>query len=296
MRDARWGRALMFAVPISVLILTAFYTWFGVSDRYAVFLYGHYGAGPFDAITVSRYWMSGVVACGLVMIGYVVANWLCGRLAAVWQRRYSAPRWWQVWLICALPLGIGIPLITMSCNQPTLPLFLALLCALVALAALAFALLPGAWAGEHPVDLVWLSLDGLGLLPCLTVLKALEPSDSAILRRVTHVPAIGDVSTGQIAAAAAVVTSITWLLLMTALRHWRRRAAPAAVEVFAAGICVSYLLLPGLHYLLAVPADYRYISAAANFFATSPWVQAATFLVAVTIAWGVTRLRGGRAF
>jgi hypothetical protein len=94
----RWKPALWYAMPISLFILGLFYYWFAVADRYAIFLYGHLNATPFDEPTTSRYWMAGLVACGVVMIAYIMANWLLGRCAA-WQRRtYSAPAWVQVWL------------------------------------------------------------------------------------------------------------------------------------------------------------------------------------------------------
>jgi len=40
--------ALLHAVPISLFVLGLFYYWFDVADRYAIFLYGHLGATPFD--------------------------------------------------------------------------------------------------------------------------------------------------------------------------------------------------------------------------------------------------------
>lgn len=291
MCDVRWKRALFFALPIAVFILGAFYYWFAVSDRYTIFLYGHLDAMPFDAITVSRYWMASIVAAGLVMIGSVLVNWLWGRLAGVWHRRYVPPRWWQVWLICAPPLVIGIPLITMSCNQPTLPLDLALVCALVALVALVFALLPGSWAAERPAGLAWLALDGAGLMPCLLLLRAVDLPQCGVLDQAIRVPAVGSVPVAQVIAAGAIATGIIWLVFMTVLRRWRRKPAPTGVELFVAGLCLSYLLMPVVHYLLEAPAEYRYISTASNFFATDPVIQGVVFLAAAVLAWGVTGLR-----
>lgn len=53
-RPADWWRAALHATPVAVLVLGLFYHWFAVADRYAVFLYDHLGATPFDAITSSR--------------------------------------------------------------------------------------------------------------------------------------------------------------------------------------------------------------------------------------------------
>ena len=77
-----WVPALLHAVPISLFVLGLFYYWFAVADRYAVFLYEHLGATPFDAATSSRYWMAGLVAAGAVMVIYVAVNWSIGRLSA----------------------------------------------------------------------------------------------------------------------------------------------------------------------------------------------------------------------
>ena len=57
-----WRRAALHALPIAVFVLGLYGYWFGIADRYAVFLYEHLGATPFDAVTRSRYWMAGLVA------------------------------------------------------------------------------------------------------------------------------------------------------------------------------------------------------------------------------------------
>jgi hypothetical protein len=57
-------------------------------------------------------------------------------------------------------------------------------------------------------------------------------------------------------------------------------------QLLAAGFCLSYLVLPLVHYCLLVPPAYRYISAAANFFALDVRIQAITWGVAALIAYG----------
>ena len=60
--EGPWHRALipaaMHAVAIAAVVGALIVYWFGVADRYAVFLYDHLGAGPFDGVTTSRYWMA----------------------------------------------------------------------------------------------------------------------------------------------------------------------------------------------------------------------------------------------
>jgi uncharacterized membrane protein YidH (DUF202 family) len=276
-----WKPALWHAVPISSFILGLFYYWFAVADRYAIFLYGHRNALPFEEPTTSRYWMSGLVACGVVMMAYILANWLLGRWAARQRRTYRAPAWEQVWLASSVPLAIGIPAITMTVNQPTLPPLNAIACVAATLAGLAIALAPGAWAAERPRDLIWLGLDGMGLMPALLLLHAVElPSRG-----------IGNSRTAYLAAIGGTLAGVAWLGVMTGLRAWRRKSPPKALALWAAGLGLSYLVMPVVHHLLFTPAEYRYISTAANFFAFDPGVQLMVFAVAAALAVGATRLR-----
>ena len=67
------------AVFISIFVLGVFYYWYGIANRYSIFLYAHTAVGilqaqPFDEMTSSRYWMSGLVAAGAVMLAHTAAN------------------------------------------------------------------------------------------------------------------------------------------------------------------------------------------------------------------------------
>lgn len=287
---ARWGAALWRAVPIVLFVLGLFYYWFAIANRYVIFLYGHKANGiplaqPFDEMTSSRYWMCGLVASGLVLLLYTAMEWVLGLLAARRRRPYAPPAWWQVWALCLLPLAIGIPLITMTVNTPTLPPLLAALCVATTLAGLALALWPGAWAAQRPGDLVWLAADGVGLMPTLLLLRTVE------------LPGRGLAVTVPLAVLAAVggtLLGIGWLGVMSGLRVWRRTSWPQAHAVLVAGLGLSYLLLPVVHYLLATPPAYHYISTASNFFAFNSGLQVLVFVVAAGLAVGVTRLRQRR--
>ena len=92
-------------------------------------------------------------------------------------------------------------------------------------------------------------------------------------------------------AIGGLLAGIAWLGVMTGLRAWRRRPAPPAGALLAAGLCLSYLLLPLVHHLFATPPGWRYISTASNFFAFSPILQLAVFAAAAGVAVVVTRLR-----
>jgi len=272
---------LLHAIPVSTFILGAFYYWFAVADRYAIFLYGHLNATPFDEVTNSRYWMSGLVACGSVMVAYALTNWCLGRIAALRHRDYRPPAWWRVWGLCAIPLAIGILAITTTFNSPTLPPSSATACAAATLMGLGLALAPGSWAAQRPSDLGWLTLDGMGLMPSLLLLRAIElPARGLVTVRTAYVVAIGGTVAGTV-----------WLCMVTGLRLWRRKSWPEASSLFVTGLCLSYLLMPLVHHLLSTPPAYRYISTSSNFFGFSIGVQLMVFCVAAILALGITRLR-----
>jgi len=77
-----WRSALFHAVPIVASVAGLLYYWFAIADRHMVFLYYHdMGAvvpdtSPFSPVTSSRYWMTGLVASGAVMVVHPAINWL----------------------------------------------------------------------------------------------------------------------------------------------------------------------------------------------------------------------------
>ncbi|MBL8055115.1 MAG: hypothetical protein JNK29_00385 [Anaerolineales bacterium] len=278
-----WRAALPWAALLATVVLGLFYYWFAVADRYAIFLYGHTttniaAAQPFDDVTSSRYWMAGLVAAGAVLVGYSAAVGIVGRL---W-RGFEAPAGWRVWALCAGPLLLGIPAITLTVNTPTLPPALAAACTAAALAGLAPAALAGEWAARRPGDLAWLAADGLALVPALTLMRAIELPGRGL--SVTLPVAWG-------VALGGVVAGLVWLGIMSGLRAWRRRPAPAAPAVLLAGLAISYLFFPLVHHLIATPPGFRYITTASNFFAFGPAVQALALGVAAAQAGGITWLR-----
>ena len=163
-------------------VSTLFVYWFGVADRYAVFLYEHLGAGPFDLVTTSRYWMAGLVAGGMVTSIYTPFRALVGAFTRAGQHQES-PDPLRIWALCALPLAVTIVGVTTRVNTPTLTLGQGVGCAAAALAALALALAPARWAVERPLDLVWLVGDGLGLVPVLLLLRTPELAGRGIVTR-----------------------------------------------------------------------------------------------------------------
>ena len=281
--EKAWLAAGFHALLVSTAILTLFYYWFGVADRYHIFLYNHLDATPFDAVTTSRYLMAGLVADGAVLVIYGLACWFAGRFAGVWRREYRPPAWWRVWLCCLPLLLIGIPAITTTVNAPTLPLWLGLACAAVTCAGLAVALMPGDLASRRPDRLLWIALAGAGLTPLLILVRAVELPARGLLAWPVALALV----------AGGVTISVLWLAgLALAGRRWRCPLPSAAAMLLAAG-ALCYLLLPLAHHLLFTPPAYRYITSGSNFFAFSHFVQFLCWVLAGALALAASR--GGRA-
>jgi len=287
-----WRTELLFAAPIVMLVLYLFFTWFAICDRYLIFLYFHdmgpgFDTAPFGWVTASRYWMSGLVAAGAVMVSYVAANLVLGRTV----RGYRAPVWGRVWLLCAAPLGVAIPAIVMTANDPVLPPVHAAQVTAALLVGLAVALAPGRRAADAPAGCGLLLADGLALALMLVALAAVDDLPRWLARGST---AAIYAFFGMLAAGAA------GLLAMTMLYGWRRRTAvPGAPHLFLAGLGVAYLFLPLCHHLFfcqdsgrwADPGYFGYIPDADNYFGRDVVLQIGVWTVVALVALGVTRLR-----
>jgi hypothetical protein len=287
LNSTSWRRPFIEAAAIVVLVLSLYTYWFAQADRYVIFLYGHTAPGitltePFDAMTSSRYWMAGLVAAGVVMLLYTGVNWIGGRSAARRGSSFGTPPWWRVWVLSAPGLIAGIPAITMTANAPVLPLSLAAASAAAALAGLALALMPGRWAADRPDDLLWLMLDGMGLIPTLVFLRAIELPG----RGLAVSPAVA-----WFVAIGAIVGGALWLTLLSVLRRWGERPSPGAMVIFLAGVGLSYTLMPLAHYLTAGPSGFRYITNSGNFFALNPLLQLLAFVAAAGLAFAAVWFR-----
>jgi hypothetical protein len=278
-----WRSPLAHAVPVTALVLALFYHWFAIADRYIVFLYDHnMGArypdtSPFSRVTASRYWMAGLVAAGAVMVLYAAASWLLKLF--IWH--YRPPAWWRVWVLCTVPLWVGIPLITMTVNQPTLPLAHAVRTTLAAWVGLAWALMPGRLAAERPTELMLLAADGAGLMAWM-----LSTSNLEVLRRWW---VAGNWYRLQI-VFKVVGLGLVLLLGVTVVRAWRRALIPGVARMLTAGLCGAYLFMPLVHHVLYTDG-YYYITDSDNFFGNKIPIQLAAWLSAALLALGVQRLR-----
>lgn len=264
------AKAMAFAVGIILLVLGLYYYWFAVADRYGIFLYGHLGAMPFDEVTSSRYWMAGLVATGMVMLVALVVHGVARLL-----RPYAFPDWRQVWLFSVMPIAVGILLITMLANAPTLPLSLAVASVVAACAGLALALVVVQMFVLYRREFLWLAWISLGIVPALVLTRAIELPARGII----------DMQVAVIVTTATIVFGLLWTTLWLRFYQWRQKRFFAWWQLYLSGCAWAYLFLPTLHYWLFAPAAYRYISTSTNFFALSLWVQ----LLSFAIVWGILK-------
>jgi len=275
---SQWLRAAFHAAPVILLVSGLFYYWFVAVDRFVVFLYGHLGATPFDPQTASRYWMAGLVASGAVMVLYTAVSLIAGLVS---RHSYAPPLWWQLWLLSALPLAIVIPAIVMRLNTPTLPLKTAVFTTIATIVSLAIAFMPARMAAQSPIQFAWLAAAGMGLIPSLLLLRAVElPSKGLIAAPIAYSVAI-----------ISTIAGAMWMLLIAWLYAKKYKASWQVHTLFIAGLCWSYLLLPLVHHLLFTPRAYRYISSSSNFFAEHLILQATTAVVAIFICIGATSIQ-----
>lgn len=289
MPDVRaWRRELLFAAPILALVLSLYYYWFAVRDRYFVFLYFHdmgrrFDTTPFGWVTAGRYWMTGLVASGAVMLLYGAANFILGRV----KKNYHAPVWWRVWLMCAVPLVIAIPALVMTVNDPVLPLRNAAQVTGALLIGLALAVRLGEYAAHHAVEYVLLMVDGVAL-------TALLYTPSFLYARTR-----GNTALANMYLSLGVI-AITLLAAVTAIYIWRRRMSiPGALTVFVAYASMHYLFFPLYHHLFWCtdegswrdPGYFTYIPAHNNYFSRNALYQLGLWGVVFLLAFGVSRLR-----
>jgi len=274
---------MVHALPVSVLVLSLVYYWFAIADRYMVFLYYHDmgplvpDTSPFSRVTSSRYWMTGLVAGGVVMVSYTGISWLLGRLAG----RYRPSAWWRVWGISSALLISGVPLITMTVNEPVLSPGHAFRTTLATVISLGVALRLGKMAAEDPWGLVCLSMAGWAMAAVLLSVTLLEGAWRMLERGATWPLWLVGIGLGG---------AVGLILAMTGLRIWRHMSMPGVSSLFVAGLGVAYLLLPLIHYL-GFTDGYWYISDKDNYFSRSWIFPMIAWLVAAAVAVGVTRLR-----
>lgn len=286
--DSRPSRLAIFFHVVLIVgpILGLFVYWFGVADRYRIFLYFHdmgpiyLDTSPFSRVTRSRYWMAGLVADGVVLLIHTgVSRFALSLLGRRLRILDLIPGSGPIWVGALLPLLVGILLITMTLNQPTLPLRDATIVTVVTLAGLWVALLTSDYLIQNPPQILWLTLDGLGMAAILLGLGRMELAQRWLA---------GGSVLWLLLSPAMVGSGILWLLLMKRINSQPYIPRRTPGQLILAGVCVTYLLLPLAHHILGSDG-YFYITDSDNFFASQLWIQLSTWAMTGLIAHQVAR-------
>jgi len=269
-------------VLTSGVVLFLYSLWFLVLDRRFVFLYGHLHSTPFDFRTASRYWMTGLVANGVVLIAYTIVNLVIKKV----RRDYQLPDWKVIWKYVCLILILPLFIILTFVGKPPTPALLSFWILVVLFAGLRLVLYASNFIVSNFRRSVWAFFDGLALLP---ILQLLPLSVDYGLRK-SSPPVI------VIVPLVTILIDLLWFWIMTLLYKRFKQPFTFSLNIFLSGLVSSYLLLPLLHYINSRPGHIRYISDSANFFANEIWLQVTTFLVVVAVLWLVGRWRKNNDF
>lgn len=272
-------RVVVYSLPACLIILSLFYYWFAVSDRNEVFLYYHNmgprvpDTSPFSFVTASRYWMSGLVTSGFVLLIYFPANFILFRAL----RNYSPPSWKKVLLFTSPILVAGTLIITMTMNQPELSFLHALKVTLATLAGFGIVMKTSEFAGEKVIKLILYATDGFAIgFIMLTTSGWISNLDYLPNWRVK-------VFLIMFAFCFAVIT------ITCAIYLWKKIESNAR-KIFVTAIAIGYPFGAVFHYLFGTDGHF-YISNSDNFFTRNIFLQILVWIVGYLITLLLVRLR-----
>ncbi len=269
-----------FSFLFGLLANALFALWFLVQDRRLVFLYGHLQTTPFDPHTLSRHWVTALVASA-VLFFVSVAAFVAGKHLG-WARREMVPKVWIWTSILSFP---GIFVIG-QLGTPRLPLPLQLFLFLITFGAMGLALFSAAALVWKPKEAVLRWLDGVSLVPTLFFTPLL--ADFLIRKSGSGTNVVSSVVV--VVLVMTVGTSI-WFVLMRWLQRRLRQKPFAPHEQMLSALFSVYLLLPLAHYITSRP-EHWYVSNSQNFSSQVWWVQLGTFLLISVLAVFLGWLRG----
>lgn len=273
---------LVHSTLISALVLALYSLWFVLLDRRFVFLYGHLYSTPFDFRTVSRYWMTGLVASGAVLIACTIVNLVIKKV----RHDYQLPDWKVVWKYTCLITALPVFIILTFVGKPPIPALLSLWTLVVLFASLRLALYASSFIVNNFRQSVFAFFDGLALIP---ILQLLPLSFDYGLRKAFPPVTV-------IAPLVIILAGLFWLWIMTLFYKRFKQPFTSSINIFLSGLVSTYLLLPLLHYVNSRPGYIRYLSDSANFFANEVWLQITAFLVATGVLWRIGKWRKNNDF
>ncbi|MFZ5941780.1 MAG: hypothetical protein ACOYXB_14515 [Bacteroidota bacterium] len=256
------------AIITTLTILGLFTYWFGFADRSLLFLVDH-DMGPrfpdtsaFSRVTVSRYWIAGLLASGYVFVAWSLFNLLMPLV----RKGYSPPAWWTIYVLCAPFLLAGSLLIPMTLGTPHLPFIHAVKVMTATLAGTAVALMAGNLAAGGFRKFLLLGIDGMavGLILNLAIW---------VVDRRGELAGWTEVLSGYLLVLFVTVLISTYFYVSLKLK--------AKTGEMMALYFASFYLFGVLFHHLAGTNGHFYVSSSDNFFSNSLPLQ----LISWAAAW-----------
>jgi hypothetical protein len=272
-------KTILYTLPICLIILSLFYYWFAIADRSEVFLYYHNmgsrvpDTSPFSFVTASRYWMSGLVTSGFVLLIYFPVNFILFR----GFKNYSPPSWKNISLISFPILVAGTFVITMTVNQPTPPFSHALKVTLATLAGLGIVLKTAELAGKKVLNLILYAADGfaIGFIMLTT---------SGWLSNLNYLPG------WRITFILITYGVCLFILVISAIIYVWRKIESSPNLIFITALTIAYPFGTVFHYLVGTDGHF-YITNSDNFFTKNIFLQIFVWIVGYLITLFLCRLR-----
>ena len=272
-------KVAVYALPACIIILSLFYYWFVIADRYEVFLYFHNMAprvpdtSPFSFVTASRYWMSGLVACGFVLLIYFPVSFILFRA----KNNFTPPALKHVLLFSFPVLTAGTLIITMTLNHPVLPFLPALKVLLATLLGLAVVLKTVELAGEKMLKILLCGIDGLALALIMIFTSTLASNFHFL-------------SSPQLTIFLILSAFCFGILIISSIIYVWKNMKSDAETIYISTLAIAYPFGTVFHYLVGTDGHY-YISNSDNFFTRNFWIQLLIWLSVYTIVSGIVKLR-----
>ncbi|MDD4108086.1 MAG: hypothetical protein PHH93_05135 [Prolixibacteraceae bacterium] len=265
-------KEIIVSVLITVLALGAILFLFGYADRRAVFLYGQFDFTPFHKMTTGRYWMSGFVISGFIVVLYLIIQ-----VSYKIILKAEIIKWYNILKYSSFPIISGVLIITMTTGEPKMPLAIAI--------SIAFTLVTGLVLCFSIVDdlvndinsTISYVISSMGLVPFL------------ILFRTVEMPAKGILTVNTSIVIAGITFLGGWIWLLLSFRLFKKNP-PGCLNIIKGTLAISYIGLPMLHYLTATPEGLPYITSSDNFFADNIIVRMINWIFLLFVVFLTNRI------
>jgi len=185
--------------------------------------------------------------------------------------------WKFIVMVSAIPLMIGVLLITMTLGEPKMTFLIAISSALALTIGIAIGFsVVDDWIKDYKSTFIYLVF-GIGLVPFLLFFRVIELPQKGLLA----------MDMALLVIVFSVAGGIFWLLLFYRIFKPTR---PGRLNVVKGTMAIGYVALPFLHYLIATPKGIPYITTADNFFPENMILRVANWCLLLLMVFLVDKL------